>query len=152
MATSAKGHPELASRGTRAENGEILALWTKAIIRWFRLETIADNLWYVRYARATLKRVRVEEWAAAWSVMARLDTMDRIKEIERPILVLCGSKDLSSTLARMKPIHDEAVKAGRDSTYVELPEGTHMMSMESPTEVAAALKSFLKRVEGKTTN
>ena len=152
MATGAKGHPELASRGTRAENGEMPALRTEAIIRWFRPETIADNPWYVRYARATLERVRVEEWAAAWSAMARLDTMDRIKEIERPILVLCGSKDLSSTPARMKPIHDEAVKAGRDSTYVELPEGTHMMSMESPTEVAAALKSFLKRVEGKTTN
>ena len=80
--------------------------------------------------------------------MARLDTMDRIKEIECPILVLYESKDLSSTLARIKPIHQEAVKARKDSIYVELPEGTHIMSIKSPDEVATALKSFLKRVEG----
>ena len=65
MAIGAKGHAKLASRGTRAENGEMLALWTKAIICWFKLETIADNLWCVQYTKATLEHVRVEEWVAA---------------------------------------------------------------------------------------
>ena len=145
MATSAKGNPLLQSRATRAENGEMPALLTEAIIRWFSPETIANNPWCVRYARAKLEHVRVEEWAAAWKAMAKLDSLDRIHEIQCPILVLAGAKDLSSTPERMRPIYELAV----NGEYVELPLGTHMMAMEIPEQVADAMLAFRKKVDMK---
>lgn len=42
---------------------------------------------------------------------------------------------------RMKPIHEAAQKAGRDSQYVELKKRTHMMAMKSSAEVRDALLS-----------
>ncbi|KAL3441403.1 Alpha/Beta hydrolase protein [Aspergillus insuetus] len=143
MATSAQGHPLLASRATRAEMGHMEELRAEALIRWFLPESIALDPWYVRYARAAVEQVRIEEWAAAWRAMAALDCLDRIPEIRVPILVLAGTHDLSATPDVMKPIH----AAARKSAYVELNPGTHMMSMEQPEAVAAALLEFRKRVD-----
>ena len=148
MATSAQGHPTLHSRATRAEKGEMPALLTEAIIRWFAPETIANNAWCVRYARAKVEHVRIEEWAAAWKAMAKLDCLHRIHEIVCPILVLAGTKDLSATPERMRPIFDEA----KDGQYVELPTGTHMMAMEMSEQVAEAMLAFRKRVDAKYQN
>ena len=145
MATSAQGNPVLHSRATRAENGEMPALLAEAIIRWFSPETIANNPWCVRYARAKVEHVRVEEWAAAWKAMAKLDCLHRIHEIECPILVLAGTKDLSATPERMRPIFEHA----KDGEYVELPTGTHMMAMEMPGQVAEAMLAFRKKVDAK---
>ena len=143
IATSSQAHPSLLSRATRAEESGMKELQTEAIIRWFRPETIADNTWAVRYARANVERVQVKEWAAAWRAMARLDCLHRIPEIDVPILVLAGKQDLSSTPERMKPIHE----AARHGSYVELDPGTHMMAMEQPVAVANALLAFRKQVE-----
>lgn len=145
MATSAQGHPLLHSRATRAENGEMPALLTEAIIRWFSPETIANNPWCVRYARAKVEHVRIEEWAAAWKAMAKLNCLHRIHEIKCPILVLAGMKDLSSTPERMRPIYEHAT----DGDYVELPTGTHMMAMEIPEQVAEVMLAFRKKVDAK---
>ena len=145
MATSAQGHSLLHSRATRAEKGEMPTLLIEAMVRWFTTESIAANRWCVRYARTKVEHVRVEEWAAAWNAMAKLDCLYRIRDIECPILVLAGAKDLSSTPERMKPIYEQA----RDGTYVELPTGTHMMAMEMPGEVAEALLAFRHKVDAK---
>ena len=142
MATSAQGHPLLASRATRAEEGHMDELRAEAIIRWFTPESIALNPWYVRYARGNVEQVRTEEWAAAWRAMAALDCLHRIPEIEVPILVLAGKQDASSTPEKMKPIHE----ASKSSTYVELDSGTHMMAMEQPELVADALLTFRREV------
>jgi 3-oxoadipate enol-lactonase len=149
MATSAEGHPLLASRASRAEAGEMPALRTEAIVRWFAPETIANNTWCVRYARTQVDRVRIEEWAAAWRAMAKLNCLHQIRDISCPILVLAGKNDLSSTPERMKPIHEEAQRAGRDSEYVELEHGTHMMAMEFPDDVSQILNAFRAKVDKK---
>ncbi|KAL2788218.1 Alpha/Beta hydrolase protein [Aspergillus keveii] len=145
MATSAQGHPLLATRATRAEEGHMQELVAEAIIRWFLPETIALNPWFVRYARANVEQVRVEEWAAAWRAMAALDCLHRIPEISVPILVLAGKQDASATPEHMKPIYQESP----NGTYVELDPGTHMMVMEQPEAVANALLNFRKVVDEK---
>jgi 3-oxoadipate enol-lactonase len=143
MATSAQGHPLLATRATRAEEGHMKELVAEAIIRWFLFETIALNPWFVRYARANVEQVRVEEWVAAWRAMADLDCLHRIPEITVPILALAGKQDASATPEHMKPIYQES----RDGTYVELDPGTHMMVMEQPGAVTNALLTFRKSVD-----
>lgn len=143
MATAAQGNAVLLSRATRAEAGQMDELLTEAIIRWFLPENIAQNKWYVRYARSNVEHVRVEEWAAAWRAMGSMDCLAEIAEVDVPILVLAGKQDLSATRELMMPIH----KAAKRSTYVELDPGTHMMVMEQAEAVADALGDFRRKVD-----
>lgn len=147
MATSSTAHISLLSRATRAEEGEMKALRIEAIMRWFLPETIADNTWCVRYARHNVESVRVEEWAAAWKAMSRLDCLDLLAGLDVPILVLAGGKDLSSTPERMRPI---AERVGSRAKYVEIEGGTHMMVMEMAEAVAGNLIEFRKGVDGES--
>lgn len=148
MATSAASVPALITRATRAENGEMAALRTEAIIRWFRPETIADNTWCVRYARAQVEKVDIREWAAAWRAMAALNYIGRMHEIKCPMLVLAGEKDLSATPEIMLKMHEAAKASGGDSRYVVIDNCTHMCSMEDPETTAQALLAFRKEVGG----
>ncbi|KIW30861.1 uncharacterized protein PV07_02554 [Cladophialophora immunda] len=149
LATAAKAPEVLASRATRAEQNGMESLVPESIIRWFLPETIAQDTWCVRYARACVRRARVEDWAAAWRAMAQLDCVDRLQELKVPVLVLSGKQDASSTTAMMKEIA-EACK-GTTADFVEVDPGTHMMVMEMSKPVAEALIRFRESVEPKST-
>jgi len=75
--------------------------------------------------------------------MARLNCLHLIPQLELPILILAGSQDLSSTPERMRTIH----AAAKNSTFVEINPGTHMMAMEQPDSVAKALLDFRNTVD-----
>ena len=145
IASASKGHEILLSRATRAEMDGVESLVGESIIRWFLPETIARDEWMVRYARACHRRASVEDWAAAWRAMAALDCLDRLGEIQVPVLVLAGTQDLSATPAVMKPTY-ERCKYGE---YKELNPGTHMMVMEQAEATSAALTEFRTRVNSK---
>lgn len=115
----------------------------KSVIRWFRPEMIAQDLWMVRYARHCVRRARVREWAAAWRAMARLDVSEAARTVRQPVLVLSGKQDLSSTPEMMQA----TAEAYPNSRFVAIDPGTHMMPMEQPAPVAAALAAFRERVE-----
>lgn len=145
IATAAKGNEILRSRATRAEEAGVISLLPESLIRWFLPETIAANDWMVRYARHCLERCRLEDWTSAWRAMADLDTIDRLSEIDVPVLVLCGAQDLSTPPAVMKP-HFSGLKHGE---YVELNPGTHMLIMEQSRAATEELAAFRKRVDSR---
>lgn len=145
LATAAKAMPVLGTRATRAEQDGMDSLVAESIIRWFLPETIAENSWCVRYARGCVRRARVEDWAAAWRAMAALDCIDRLHELQTPVLSLSGKQDLSSTPPMMRAIVD-ACKSER-AEFQEIDPGTHMMVMEQPGPVANALNAFRRKVD-----
>jgi 3-oxoadipate enol-lactonase len=143
IATVAKTHPVLETRAEAAEKDGMEAVVPESIIRWFLPQTIARDDWMVRYARSCVRRARVEGWAAAWRAMAALDCIERLGEIDVPILCLCGQEDASTPPELMKPTF-EACKHGE---YRELDPGTHMMVMEQAEAAAAELAAFRKRID-----
>ena len=145
IASASKGHEILLSRATRAEIDGVESLVGESIIRWFLPETIARDEWMVRYARTCHRRASVEDWAAAWRAMAALDCLDRLGEIQVPVLVLAGTQDLSATPEVMKPTY-ERCKYGE---YKELNPGTHMMVMEQAEAASVELIGFRTRVNAK---
>lgn len=146
LATGAKApQAELAARAVDAEQHGMDAQVARSVTRWFHPETIAENPWEVRYARHCVRRARVEEWAAAWRAMSFLDVNDRAAEVKQPVLVLSGTSDLSSTPEIMQATAD----VYPTSTFVSIEGGTHMMPMEDPEPVAAALAKFRDDVEVK---
>ncbi|KAK4938332.1 hypothetical protein LTR10_021216 [Elasticomyces elasticus] len=146
LASAAKATEVLASRATRAEQDGLDSLLAESVIRWFLPETIAEDTWCVRYARGCVRRARVEDWAAAWRAMAKLDCLDRLQELRIPVLSLSGKQDLSSTPPMMKAIVDACKNT--DAEFVEVDPGTHMMVMEQAEAVADKLVIFREKVDG----
>ncbi|EXJ56330.1 uncharacterized protein A1O5_12597 [Cladophialophora psammophila CBS 110553] len=146
LATAGKAPPVLATRATRAEQNGMDSLVAESIIRWFLPETIAENTWCVRYARGCVRRARVEDWAAAWRAMSRLDCLDRLQELKIPVLSLSGKQDLSSTPPMMQAIVDACKNTTAE--FQSIDPGTHMMVMEMPGPVAEKLSAFRKKVDG----
>lgn len=148
IATGGKAPAVLATRATRAEEHGMDSLVAESVIRWFLPETIAEDTWCVRYARGCVRRARVEDWAAAWRAMARLDCLERLSALQTmPVLSLAGKQDLSATPPMMRAIVD-ACTGNPNVEYQEVDPGTHMMVMEMPKPVAKKLVAFRSRVDG----
>lgn len=145
LATAGKAPAVLATRATRAEQHGMDSLVAESVIRWFLPETIAEDTWCVRYARGCVRRARVEDWAAAWRAMARLDCLERLQELKIPVLSLSGKQDLSSTPPMMKAIADACTNT--DAEFVEVDPGTHMMVMEQAQAVSEKLVMFREKVD-----
>jgi 3-oxoadipate enol-lactonase len=136
------GEAMLAARGTRAEEGGMESVVAESLMRWFLPEAIARNSWGVRFARECVRRARIEEWAAAWKAMSKLDCLDRLGELQMPVLALAGAQDVSAPPLFLHAIAN-AVKFWE---YRELNPGTHMMPMEQPDAFATELIAFRRRV------
>ncbi len=145
LASLPKGFPILLDRAIMAETQGMESLVSATLIRWFSAECIAMNNWVVRYARTCVRRAKVENWAAAWRVLASFDVVDRLSEIKVPVLAVAGTKDVSSPPALLKIIAEKT--GGR---YVEIPDGTHMMNLEQSKEVGEILAKFRDEVDGIT--
>jgi len=147
IATGAKApKEELSARATDAEEHGMEAQVAKSVIRWFLPESIAQDLWMVRYARNCVRRSRVEEWAASWRAMAALDMTESAKKVEIPVLVLSGTKDLSATPDAMRA----TAKIYKKSEFVSIDGGTHMLPMEQSEKASEALGAFRDRVEAES--
>ena len=73
----------------------------------------------------------------------RFDIMDRISQIERPTLVVCGRED---TLTPVKYAHylTNQISGARE---VIIPEAKHWVQLEQPGEVNRAIADFLSRLD-----
>ena len=135
----------LQERARRAELHGMAAQVAESLHRWFLPDSIAENGWAVRYARAKVLRARVEDWAASWRTMAQLDVRDRLPEMTMPTLVVSGQQDLSSTPEMMRDLADGLP----DGRYVPADPGTHMITLEQPDTLADALATFRDQLQGR---
>lgn len=143
LGTAARSPREpIEARAAAAEAQGMDAQVAPSLTRWFLPETIAEDHWAVRYARACVRRAQVAEWAAAWRAMSKLDVLDRLRELDRPTLVLSGAQDLSTPPETMRPIAETLPHA----QFVSINPGSHLMALEQPGAVAEALIGFRIRV------
>jgi 3-oxoadipate enol-lactonase len=143
ITTSAEAQTEAwLGRATKAEAHGISSILSESIIRWFSPEAIAQNNWAVRYARTCVERARVEDWAAAWRAMAKLDCKKMGKDFKGPVLVVCGAQDLSTG----PPIMRKTAEAWH-AEYKEINPGTHMMALEQPEQLVEELLAFRQSMD-----
>jgi 3-oxoadipate enol-lactonase len=143
IGTAARSPREpLEARAAAAEAQGMDAQVAPSLTRWFLPETIAEDRWPVRYARACVRRAQVAEWSAAWRAMSKLDVLDRLRELDTPTLVLSGAQDLSTPPEAMRPIAEMLPHA----QFVSINPGSHFMALEQPGAVAEALIGFRVRV------
>jgi pimeloyl-ACP methyl ester carboxylesterase len=130
--------PALAERGRRLA-GDLVSAVTRSLS--FASRDVDPAL--ARYLDAMIAGTPVDVIAEFYPALAGLDETGSLAPLRRiPTLVLTGDAD------KMIPMkHSELiVERLPDSEYVVVPEAGHMVLLEKPAEVSAALTALLCRV------
>jgi 3-oxoadipate enol-lactonase len=106
--------------------------------RWFSARFRADG--GDAPARRRLLNNDMESWKDAWHAIAGLHTAPRLSSIKVPTLCLAAEEDISAP----PPVVGTIAKAIHNSQFVVIPDTPHMLFIEDPKAVAAALIPFLK--------
>jgi len=143
LAKGAAGEQEKAGRYRLlqiAERDGMLAMaseWSRGMVWKPRLaDQVLMNAINAMIARATPAQFAAQIRA----LLNRPDRTDLPQSIRVPTLVLCGSDDSWSPLAR----HEDMAKLISGSQLVAVPECGHMSTMERPEAVTAALGNWLR--------
>ncbi|HZE40586.1 MAG TPA: alpha/beta fold hydrolase [Stackebrandtia sp.] len=128
-----------AARAAAAETETTDTRVATTLPRWFTTDALALNEFPVRYAREHLRRALPTDFAGAWRAFQTLDVRDRLADLAVPVLVAAGENDVSCPPELMRAIAERIP----GSVYKELAGAPHMMSLQSPDTVAAALEEFL---------
>ncbi len=114
------------------------AVLSSSLDRWFTPETRQRRPDLIDRVSKTLLADDPAVQAAIWDIIARFDVQDRLNEIHCPTLVLVGELDPSTPPAAAALLAEAIAGA----TLLILPNTSHMVNLEQPVPVNAALKEF----------
>ena len=89
-----------------------------------------------------MAEVRPSVLAGDFLACDSFDVMDQVTKIKAPTLIVCGQDDRMTPLNRSEYLRDRI--QGAELQVIE--QAGHMVMLESPDEVAAALEKFLDRI------
>jgi 3-oxoadipate enol-lactonase len=135
VATVATPQPAFLERGAAAQGGGMAGVLAANLTRWFTPEALAVNGWPVRYARDQVLRAHSDTWAASWRALAGIDTLRRLPALRMPTRLITDELDRSTPPRSMAEIATR-VPGGQ---LVVVDGGPHMLSLDRPRELAAAL-------------
>jgi len=146
VCTGAAADPAvMQGRAAAVEQHGMAGVLAETLERWFTPNALAQQSEHpgVAYARVTLLALDPLCFADGWRAIAGHDAVARLGEIAVPTTALAGSADSASPVSRTRAIA-ERVPGAR---FVEL-DGPHMMQLERPAELGAAIAEHLRWVEG----
>ncbi len=126
-------------RAQTVRAGGMAAVLASSLQRWFTPATIAQRPDIVDRVTKTILADDPAVHAAIWDIIANFDVYDRLAEIACPTLILVGEQDSSTP-----PAAASALARGiRGSRLVIIPNAAHILNVEAPFAVNAALQNFL---------
>ena len=127
-------------RGEKALSAGMAGVVEETVSRWFTPAFLGSPA--VAQVRAELVNEDPVSWAVAWEAISRLDTEHDLARVEVPTLCVAGELDQGSPPEAVKRM----ASAIPGSAYAELPEAPHMMQIETPDALRAAVRPFLDGV------
>jgi 3-oxoadipate enol-lactonase len=118
------------------------ALVPPTLERWFTEGFRKSQPAKVSRIADSIRQTPVNGYAGCCAALPRINTLDRLKDIKCPALVICGEQDMGTPLAMSQAIH--AAMPG--STLAVLPDAAHISNVEQPELFSAALDPFLAKV------
>jgi pimeloyl-ACP methyl ester carboxylesterase len=96
----------------------------------------------VQLAKIRMAETRASVLHGDFLACDAFDLIDRVEEIQRPTLVICGEED------QLTPVRYAQFLANKipEARLATVPAAGHMVMLEQPQAVAAALKSFLDEI------
>ena len=142
---TAADFPETARNAMRGRaetirRGGMAAVLQSSLERWFTPETMERRPDIVDRVSQTFLGNDPAVQAKIWELIANdFDVRDRLGEIRCPALVLVGDRDSSTPISAASALASGIVHAELQI----LPAAAHMVTLESPNRVNAALRRFL---------
>ncbi|MGH7411853.1 MAG: alpha/beta fold hydrolase [Candidatus Methylomirabilis sp.] len=93
-------------------------------------------------ARDDVRRCSLETVLGDFAACRRFDFRGRLKRVNLPTLILCGGGDLITPARHSERLHKEIP----GSVLVMIEKAGHMLPLESPQRVNAAIRGFIRRV------
>ena len=84
----------------------------------------------------------VDGFAGACAAIAKVNTLDRLKEIQCPAFIIVGEHDHGTPPAMARAIHENLP----GSALLVIPSAAHLSNVEQPTAFNQALIEFLRQV------
>lgn len=85
----------------------------------------------------------VDGFAGACAAIAKVDTLDRLKEIRCPVLIIVGDQDHGTPPEMARAIHENLP----GSELRVIPSAAHLSNVEQPDVFNQALAAFLARIQ-----
>ncbi|MBI2902774.1 MAG: alpha/beta hydrolase [Candidatus Methylomirabilis oxyfera] len=93
-------------------------------------------------ARGDVRRCSLETVLGDFAACRKYDFRGRLGGLNLPTLILCGSEDLITPVRHSKRLHKEIP----GSTLVVIENAGHMVTLESPQQVNAAIRTFIREI------
>ncbi len=127
-------------RAEMARDGEMAAVVSTTISRWFTHEFVVQRPDIIDRVEKTLLSDDPAIYRAIWEMIATLDLVNRLHQITVPTLILVGELDTTTP-----PAAAAVLNAHIANTEMHvIPNASHMVSLEKPSEVNRHLQRFLK--------
>jgi 3-oxoadipate enol-lactonase len=135
----AEAWPLWADRIKIAEEKGMAPLVQPTLERWFTEPFRKSNPAPVAAIAKLIASTPVAGYVGCCHAIPKINLTARLKEIEAPMLVLCGDQDPGTPPAMAKEIHDNAP----GSTLVMIPRAAHLSNLENPAAFTKAMQEFL---------
>lgn len=138
IAATAWGNPAFEARAVAAETKGMAAQIVPTLTRWFTPAALAADCAAVRWAREKVRRAVVSDWAASWRSLASISIEQLLPSIRVPAHIIAGENDTSTPPSLMR-----GFSAIPGATFEVIDGAPHMISLEKPAELAAAILAGL---------
>ena len=124
-----------------AETQGMAALVESTLARWFTEPYRRAHPEAMARFGEGIRRTPVAGFCGCCAAIARVDVLDRLKEIDCPALVMVGEHDHGTPPEMSRQIHAQL----RGSELVMIPDAAHISNVEQTERFNAALLAFLDR-------
>ena len=125
-----------------ARAGGMGAVVESTVGRWFTEPYRNAHKEVISRISEGIRSTPVEGYAGCCAAIAKMDALDRLKEVDCPTLVIVGEQDQGTTPAAAKLIQENI----RGAELVIIPSAAHLSNVEQAEAFNAALTSFYDRV------
>ena len=129
-----------ADRAATAQLKGMAAMVEGSLSRWFTEPYRAAHPEVMASVAAMIEGSAVEGYAACCLAIGAVNTLEALRQVSIPALILVGDSDQATPPAMAQQLHEHLV----DSQLCVLPNAAHLSNMEQPELFTEAVLKFLK--------
>jgi 3-oxoadipate enol-lactonase len=129
-----------ADRAATAQSKGMAAMVEGSLSRWFTEPYRAARPEVMASVAAMIEGSAVEGYAACCLAIGSVNTLEALRQVRIPSLILVGDSDQATPPAMAEQLHEHLA----DSQLCVLPNAAHLSNMEQPEMFTEAVLKFLK--------